>query len=346
MSVELYIGKEFDTTYEREALSRFVRSMGNSFGSKNELCIILANYTICGRTVDLTVLKRDAVIVIELKTCDEEFSAYSNKDWKTKTGKIVGYTGHNPYQQVMGYRSIWIEFLKENKRYFNALKNIKNGNNRPFNYTKGYVAIFPYIKECYCEENLKENWRFDLCGLNELDEKISMETNKIINFSEGELRFIAAELLSMENPRIIQTTDAENLAEQIKKSADGLNGIIEECKKKIAQFEKYIHENNEIIAGLRSCNDQLTNSLRQNSDIIKQMKLDKNKRDEEIQAADTEKFRLISECIVINYYSGRKNKEEEAKFNNLIKLSGIFGITRKNAIEIVKKAINQSRKCK
>lgn len=261
---------------------------------------------------------------------------------KQKTGKLLGYAGHNPYQQVMGYRNIWIDFLKENKSHFKAFKNIKNGNNRPFNYTKGCVAIFPYTKEYCCDENLKENWRFYLCGLNELDEKIFNETNRIINFSNDELRFIATELLSMDNPRIIQTTNTENLAEQIKKGVDGLTGIIEESKKKITQLEKVLHEKDEVIAGLKSSNDQLTNALHHNSDMVEKMKLDKNKREEEIQAAAVEKFHLISECVVLNCYSGKKNKDEEEKLNNLIKLSSKFGITRRNAVEIVTKAIQKA----
>ncbi len=58
MSVELYIGKEFDTTYGREALSRFIKSMGNRFDNRNELYIILANYVINGKFVDLTIIKK------------------------------------------------------------------------------------------------------------------------------------------------------------------------------------------------------------------------------------------------------------------------------------------------
>lgn len=69
MTVELWIGEEFDTSQERRALDRFLTEMSTDFGQSDELYLILANYYLDGRQIDLTVLKQNAIIVIELKEC-------------------------------------------------------------------------------------------------------------------------------------------------------------------------------------------------------------------------------------------------------------------------------------
>jgi hypothetical protein len=83
LTIELWIGEEFQTSQERRALDHFLTDMNSSFGQSNELYLILANYCISGRQIDLTVLKKNAIIVIELKECADPFRATENGDWQT-----------------------------------------------------------------------------------------------------------------------------------------------------------------------------------------------------------------------------------------------------------------------
>ena len=71
----------------------------------------MANYFIDGRQVDLTVLKRDAVIVIELKEHADPIRSTENSNWiTTLDGKAVGTEGQNLFEQAKSYRSSWVDF--------------------------------------------------------------------------------------------------------------------------------------------------------------------------------------------------------------------------------------------
>ncbi len=138
-----------------------------------------------------------------------------------------------------------------------------------------------------------ENWWFRLCGLNDLDERIGCETNGILNFSNDELRFIATELLSMDNPRVIQTTNTENQAEQIRKGADGLISIIGDNKNRIAKLEQNISKKQEILTEIKMRNIELSNDLRHSLSMIKQLKNESGNREKRIRSVDAIKFKLI-----------------------------------------------------
>jgi hypothetical protein len=111
MSVEIYMGSKFDTSYEREALNVIENDLRKRFENTSDLHIILVNYIIQGYQVDITILKRDAIIVVELKDCSLPFTATENGNWQCPNGHILGRAGNNPYQQVRSYRIKWKEFL-------------------------------------------------------------------------------------------------------------------------------------------------------------------------------------------------------------------------------------------
>ena len=127
MTVELWIGQEFSRPYERKALERFVVDMEIEFGHTDELYLVLANYTLFGNQIDVTVLKRDAIIIIELKERQEAFKAYENGPWLTiPDGKKVGTGDRNPFEQVQSYRLKWVDFLKANREQFSSLTQAEN----------------------------------------------------------------------------------------------------------------------------------------------------------------------------------------------------------------------------
>lgn len=143
MSVELWIGKDFDTSYEREALDYFMRGMRSRFGNSSLYYLVLANYYIDGRQVDLTVIKKDAIVIIELKECYSPFIASENGDWITPDGHLLGSQNLNPFQQVQQYRLKWVDFLKRNRHEFGCLSTSQI--DKPFWYVTGIVAISPSL---------------------------------------------------------------------------------------------------------------------------------------------------------------------------------------------------------
>ncbi|MGR0481813.1 MAG: nuclease-related domain-containing protein [Candidatus Electronema sp. V4] len=331
--------------------------MSARFGKSDDLYLILANYIIGGREVDLTVMKKDSIIVIELKECNEQFTAYENGEWKTEKGGKIGHNGMNPYRQIMEYRKRWVDMLNENKNNFNCLKNLKK-NHRSFWYVKGFVVISPYMHANTKDKISAENWWFRLCGLNELDEKIELETKKTLNFSKEELRFIAKNILMTNNPKIICPENTHTIAEQIRKGADNLIEIIETTKKKLTQYENDVNfiknsiaEKDSIILEIQNENKELCKMIEERNNMILQMENEKkqllagyNQEIEKVRGeagkSNEEIFHRMVEHIVYNYLNHIDNK----KAVNLAMFSRKLGMKEEYAMKIINKIVATQKK--
>jgi hypothetical protein len=214
MTIEIWIGKDFDYTYEREALDLFVNDLESCLGNTDTLYVVLADYYIDGRQVDLTVLKRDAIITIELKECREPFEASENGDWLTPSAHLIGTQDLNPFQQVRQYRNKWFNLLKRNKDRFRCLATAQD--DRPFWNVTGIVTISPTLHPDTENKISSSIWWFKLCGLDELCQKIVFQTNRWMNFSDEELRNIAIQLLSLKQNSYV---DKKKIKERDKKQS-------------------------------------------------------------------------------------------------------------------------------
>ncbi|GIK38329.1 MAG: hypothetical protein BroJett011_21620 [Chloroflexota bacterium] len=210
MPVELWIGQEFKTTHERRAFDQFRKDMEAKFGQSKQLHFILVNYSLDGREIDLTVLKRDAIIVVELKECADPIETSENGDWLTIPGnKIIGTGDQNPYQQAKDYRIKWANFLKRNEGKFLARAKIST---MDFMHTSAFVAISPALPS-----NTKNNipahlpW-FRLVGLDKLSQAIGQQTSRSLNFSDQELRSLVTDILHLKkfDPNISSGMEAIN----------------------------------------------------------------------------------------------------------------------------------------
>jgi len=186
MAVELWIGQEFDTPHERRALDRFMTDMETEFGAKSQLYLVLANYFIDGRQIDLTVLKQDAIVVVELKECDnnDPFEATENGPWQTSSGRKIETGGQNPFEQVSEYRRHWMSYLKANQKRFLPQAKVGSLN---FTHVSGYVALSP-SQPSGTKNNIPYTPWFRLVGLNRLSNAIGHATSKQLRFSDEELR--------------------------------------------------------------------------------------------------------------------------------------------------------------
>jgi hypothetical protein len=91
------------------------------FGQSDDLYLVLANYFIIGgRQVDLTVLKRDAIIVIELKEGADPFRATENGDW-TSILDGNGLRGTHQAAQIIFHE---VEKARSNCRNLSAQVNV------------------------------------------------------------------------------------------------------------------------------------------------------------------------------------------------------------------------------
>ncbi len=194
MAVELWIGQEFDTSHEREALNRFLVQMNDKFGQSDKLYLILANYYVDGRQVDLTVLKQDAVIVIELKECSNPFRATENGDWQTiPDGVVIGTGKQNPFEQAKDYRFRWVNLVESNQAEFLPSGKAQS---MDFYHVSAFVAISPSLHPDH-ENCLSYNPWFRLVGLDQLSDAVYQQTSRKLNFSEQELRTLVTDVLHL-----------------------------------------------------------------------------------------------------------------------------------------------------
>jgi hypothetical protein len=199
MAVQLWIGQEFDTTHEQAALRRFWNDMQDRFGQSDDLYLVLVNYFIGGRQIDLTVLKRDAVIVIELKECTDPFRATENGAWLTiPDGRVVGTGRQNPFQQARDYRFRWINLLNKKKHMF--LPQVK-AQSMDLSHVSTFVAISPSL-HAEVENKIPGHliW-FRLVGLDQLTEAVYQQTSRELGFSDQELRKLVADVLHLRQVR-------------------------------------------------------------------------------------------------------------------------------------------------
>ena len=184
MTVEFWIGQNFETEHEHRALASFLRDMQDKFANSQDCYFILADFLIEGSQVDLTVLKHDAIVVIELKECREPFRATENGPWRLTSidGKTVGAGGENPFEQVRRYRIRWVDFLKKHQNQFLSSTNVKP---LGFNHVNAIVCISPRLHQAVKNE-VTVDW-FQLVGLNQLSQTI-YQINTAVNFSADEVR--------------------------------------------------------------------------------------------------------------------------------------------------------------
>ena len=66
MAVQVWIGEKPEHPNERRA----IMALANGLDRLDGLYLILANFSVGGRSIDLVIAKQDAVFIIELKHCD------------------------------------------------------------------------------------------------------------------------------------------------------------------------------------------------------------------------------------------------------------------------------------
>ncbi len=194
MTVELWIGQQFGTPYERDALNQFMADMEAVYGQSEELCLVLANYNALGSQVDLTILKQDAVILVELKGTEEPFKAYENGPWLTfPDQKKIGTGDRNPFEQIKSYRLRWAELLRTNRDRFTALAQAEQV---VFFNVSAVVAISPTLHPD-TEDHLPRLVWFKMVGLDKLVDVVYEESSARLRFSEAEMRTLVTDILRL-----------------------------------------------------------------------------------------------------------------------------------------------------
>jgi hypothetical protein len=196
MTVEFWIGKNFETTHERQASKKILELLEKEFGGRKELLFLCVNHYLNGNQVDFTILKHDAVIVVELKEYDKPFHATENGSWKNKNDQsIIGSDEENPFEQVSRYRRLWMDYLNKNSSKFLSDQKKESMSNT---HVSAFVVISPNIHKDTTNDlpGRIKPW-FQLCGLDELPSKVNFQTSNNLNFSNEELRKLVRDVMNL-----------------------------------------------------------------------------------------------------------------------------------------------------
>ena len=145
MTVELYQGGDFQTPHERRTIDLLMDILNKKFWDCDDLYVVLADYSLGGKDIDLTILKKDAILIVELKSESRGFRATENS-WLTDDGGNVGGSSFSPFRQVREYRNKWCDLFKKNGRTLKCLRALPvNDFGKARWHTKCVVAISPEL---------------------------------------------------------------------------------------------------------------------------------------------------------------------------------------------------------
>jgi hypothetical protein len=192
MTVELWLGREYEHTHEMKALGEFLSSMVELYGQDDKLYVVLANFFCGGEEVDLAVLKRDGVLIIELKDAGGKVVGGENGDWVVTDPDGTTWTmnsgrSRNPYQQARAYRYAVIDQLRKNR--FDFLPRQKAQQMR-LDHVTSIVALRP---SRHPETDIQVGpfkW-FSVVGHDDLPQEVYFQRSPILNFRKSELRVVS-----------------------------------------------------------------------------------------------------------------------------------------------------------
>lgn len=181
MAVQVWIGEKPEHPNERRAIV----ALANGLERLDGLYLILANFSVGGRAIDLVILKEDAIFVIELKHCDGKIFGGVNGSWFIESAngvrKRLNPGRRNPYNQVISYYYSLINFLNEHRSDFLSPN---RASSIDFRTCRRVVVIAPTLQE---GSSVEIDWKVDLKGLDELPTYLVTERSSEIELSEDEM---------------------------------------------------------------------------------------------------------------------------------------------------------------
>ncbi len=181
MAVQVWIGEKPEHPNERRAIV----SLANGLERLDGLYLILANFSVGGRNVDLVLIKQDAIFIVELKHCDGKIFGDVNGPWFVESAngerKRLNPGRKNPYNQVISYYYSLINFLNEHRVTFLSQQKATAVD---FRTCKRLVVIAPTVQE---GSQVETDWKVELKGLDELPAYLVTERSSEIDLSEEEM---------------------------------------------------------------------------------------------------------------------------------------------------------------
>lgn len=181
MAVQVWIGEKPDNPNERKAII----GLANGLDRLEGLYVMLANFSVGGRAVDLVILKSDAIFILELKHCDGRVYGSVNGTWKvvSRNGstKLLNPGRKNPYGQVVSYFYNFTNFLNDHKT---EIVSSQKASDLDFRAAKRVIVIVPTLE---AGSEIELDWKVQAKGLDELPTYLVTERCNGIELGDEEL---------------------------------------------------------------------------------------------------------------------------------------------------------------
>ena len=181
MAVQVWIGEKPEHPNERRAIV----ALANGLERLDGLYLILANFSVGGRNVDLVIVKQDAIFIVELKHVDGKVFGDVNGPWFVESAngerKRLNPGRKNPYNQVISYYYSLINFLNEHRVDFLSPQKASSVD---FRTCKRLVVLAPTVQ---AGSHVETDWKVELKGLDELPAYLVTERSSEIDLSEDEM---------------------------------------------------------------------------------------------------------------------------------------------------------------
>ncbi len=181
MAVQVWIGEKPENSNERRAIV----ALANGLERLDGLYLILANFNVGGRTIDLVIIKQDAIFIIELKHCDGKIFGGVNGHWYIEnpdgSRKRLNPGRKNPYNQVVSYYYSFINFLNEHRADFLSAH---KADSMSFRACKRVIVIVPTLEP---GSDVELDWKVDIKGFDELPTFLVTERSADIELTDEEM---------------------------------------------------------------------------------------------------------------------------------------------------------------
>ncbi len=184
MAVQVWVGEKPEHPNERRAIV----ALANGLERLESTYLLLANFNVGGRNIDLVVIKHDAIFLVELKHCDGKVFGGVNGPWFVESSngerKRLNPGRKNPYNQIISYYYSLTNFLNDHRDDIVAGSRAEHIN---FRTCKRVMVFAPSIQE---GSEIELDWRVDLKGLDELPSFLVTERSPEFELTVEEMQTI------------------------------------------------------------------------------------------------------------------------------------------------------------
>ncbi|GAC1650908.1 MAG: nuclease-related domain-containing protein [Herpetosiphon sp.] len=184
MAVQVWIGEKPENPNERKAIIALASGLERLEG----LYVMLANFSVGGRTIDLVILKHDAIFIIELKHCDGKIFGSVNGPWtvvsKSGSTKQLNPGRKNPYNQVISYFYSFTNFLIDHK---SEIVSEQKATDLDFRMAKRVIVTVPTLE---AGSSVELDWKVQVKGLDELPTYLVVERCNGIELNDAAMERI------------------------------------------------------------------------------------------------------------------------------------------------------------